>query len=253
MKIVTFNLRFDTPDDGPFSFSNRKEEVIRRLREEMPDVVGFQEMRDPMQEYMEENLPEYVFLGHGRTVDFGGEHCPIAYRKDKFKLRAFECFWLSDTPTVPGSKFKVQGSHPRVCNMICLYDIEAKKSIRVLNAHFDNATPEGRRDALALLLKKSDEYNAVEKMPLFIMGDFNAEPDSPEFAQMVERTDYRDMTTEFPVTYHDYFGYHNAPTEKIDYIFINDMVNPLECVIWESPEGHICLSDHYPISLTCEI
>ena len=38
-----------------------------------------------------------------------------------------------------------------------------------------------------------------------------------------------------------------------DYIFINDMVKPLECVIWESPEGHICLSDHYPISLTCEI
>ena len=24
MKIVTFNLRFDTPDDGPYSFSNRK-------------------------------------------------------------------------------------------------------------------------------------------------------------------------------------------------------------------------------------
>ena len=54
MKIVTFNLRFNNPEDGPYSFDNRKEEVIRRLREEMPDVVGFQEMRDGMQEFMEE-------------------------------------------------------------------------------------------------------------------------------------------------------------------------------------------------------
>ena len=75
MKIVTFNLRFDNPKDGPFAFANRKEEVIRRLREEMPDVVGFQEMRDEMQAYMEANLPEYVILGHGRTAEFGGEHC----------------------------------------------------------------------------------------------------------------------------------------------------------------------------------
>ena len=48
MKIVTFNLRFDTPDDGPFAFSYRKEEVIRRLREEMPDVVGYAHLHMPI-------------------------------------------------------------------------------------------------------------------------------------------------------------------------------------------------------------
>ena len=47
----------------------------------------------------------------GRTADFDGEHCPIVYRKDKFKMRAFECFWLSDTPLVPASKFEGQGYH----------------------------------------------------------------------------------------------------------------------------------------------
>ena len=202
MKIVTFNLRFNNPEDGPYSFDNRKEEVIRRLREEMPDVVGFQEMRDGMQEFMEENLPEYVFLGHGRTAELGGEHCPMAYRKDKYKLRAFECFWLSDTPNIPGTRFEKQGSHPRICNMICLYDEEEKKSIRVYNTHLCNASPEAREKGLALVLAKTDEYNKVEKMPVFIMGDLNAEPHFPEFAQMLARDDYKDVTTHFDVTYH---------------------------------------------------
>lgn len=253
MKIVTFNLRFDNPKDGEFSFEHRKEEVIRRIQEEKPDVIGFQEMRDDVQPWMEEHMPEYVFVGHGRTAELTGEHCPVAYRKDKYKLRSFECFWLSDTPNVPGTKFEGQGYHPRICNMVCLFDIEEKKSIRVYNTHLCNVSPDARRKGLELVLAKTDEYNKVEKIPVFIMGDFNAEPHFPEFAPMLAREDYQDVTTHFEITYHAFHGFYDEPQEKIDYIFINDMVKPLECVIWESPEGHICLSDHYPISLVCEI
>jgi endonuclease/exonuclease/phosphatase family metal-dependent hydrolase len=251
MKIVTFNLRFDTPNDGEFAFSYRKEEVIRRIQMEKPDIVGFQEMRDEMQVYMEDHMPGYYWVGHGRTAELGGEYCPIAFRKDKFKMRAFECFWLSDTPNVPGSRFAVQGSHPRVCNVITLYSIEDKKSFRVWNLHLDNATMEGRRDGLKVVVEKSLAVNAVEKLPNFIIGDFNAEPGWEEMKAIESVSEYTDVTAHILHTFHDY--YRNERLEKIDYIYIDEKIKAISCNIWDTEEGHICLSDHFPIELVCEL
>ena len=42
MKIVTFNLRMDTPDDGPHRFLYRREAIVARIRREKPDILGFQ-------------------------------------------------------------------------------------------------------------------------------------------------------------------------------------------------------------------
>lgn len=251
MKIVTFNLRFDTPNDGEFAFSYRKEEVIRRIQMEQPDVVGFQEMRDEMHRYMEANLPDYYWVGHGRTANLDGEYIPIAFRKDKFKMRAFECFWLSDTPNIPGSKFVVQGSHPRVCNVITLYSIEDKKSFRVWNLHLDNATMEGRRDGLKVAVEKSLAANKAEEMANFIIGDFNAEPGWEEMKAIEEISEYTDVTSHIVHTFHDY--YRNERLEKIDYIYIDEKIKPISCNIWDTEEGHICLSDHFPIELVCEL
>ena len=52
MKIVTFNLRFNNPKDEEFSFEYRKEEIIRRIQTQKPDVIGFQEMRADMEPFM---------------------------------------------------------------------------------------------------------------------------------------------------------------------------------------------------------
>ena len=79
LKIVTYNLRWDAPEDGIHRFSNRIEEVMDRIKEEFPDVIAFQEMRADMQEWMEPRMAEYVFVGHGRDADFNGESIPIAF------------------------------------------------------------------------------------------------------------------------------------------------------------------------------
>ncbi len=249
MKIVTFNLRFNNPEDGEFSFENRKEEIIHCIETEQPDVIGFQEMRADMEPFMEEQLPGYAWVGHGRTAELGGEHIPMAYRKDKFKMRAFECFWLSNTPSIPGSKFEVQGYHPRICNVLTLYSIEDKKSIRVWNLHLDNATAFARKAALQLVVDRSLAYNEAEALPNFIMGDFNAEPGWEEMTPISENPMYTDVSKDIPVTFH---GFHKT-AEKIDYIYVNELVHPIECSIWESRPGKICLSDHNPICLNCEI
>lgn len=249
MKIVTFNLRFNNPKDGEFSFEHRKEEIIHCIRTEQPDVIGFQEMRADMEPFMEEQMPEYAWVGHGRTSELDGEHIPIAYRKDKFKMRAFECFWLSDTPNIPGSKFEEQGFHARICNVLTLYSIEDKKSIRVWNLHLDNATVFARKAGLKLVVDRSEACNEIETLPTFILGDFNANPDDEEMTVISGNPLYTDVSKNIPVTFH---GFHTVE-EKIDYIYVNELVRPIECSIWESRPGEICLSDHNPVCLTCEI
>lgn len=250
MKIVTFNLRFNNPKDEEFSFEYRKEEIIRRIQTQKPDVIGFQEMRADMEPFMEQHLPEYVWVGHGRTEDLTGEHCPIAYRKDKFKMRAFECFWLSDTPNVPGSKYEIQGYHPRICNVITLYSIEDKKSIRIYNLHLDNAKAEARKAGLQLVVNRSLIYNEAEPLPTFILGDFNAEPGVEEMESIETCGMYTDATKHISGTFH---GFYKIQPKKIDYIFIDHKIKIINCDIWDTEEGHICLSDHFPIGLVCEI
>ena len=134
--------------------------------------------------------------------------------------------------------------------MLLLYSVEDKKTIGVFNTHLCNISADARKKSMELMLAKGDEFLAGERMPIFIMGDFNAEPGWPELAAMDDRVDYKDVTKHIPVTYH---GFFKAPTEKIDYIYVNDMVKVISCDTWESEEGRICLSDHFPIGLICEI
>ena len=249
MKIVTFNIRWNNPKDGEFTFDFRKEAIVEKIQEEKPDVIGFQEIREDMQVWLEERLPEYCFIGHGRTSDFSGESIPVAFLKEHLKLKRFECFWLSDTPSVPGSKFAIQGYHPRICNMLEFYSITDKKSFRVWNTHLDNETSSARKKGMELIVKWSRKMDELFPMPVFIMGDMNAFPDWEEMEPIYSCPQYRDVTAHIPCTFHD-FG---KCEEKIDYIFIGGGITPVDCRIWEAKQSGKFLSDHYPICLTCEL
>ena len=42
LKVMTFNLRYDTESDGENCFRLRKPRVLEAFRSEMPDLIGFQ-------------------------------------------------------------------------------------------------------------------------------------------------------------------------------------------------------------------
>lgn len=249
MKIVTYNLRWDAPEDGVHRFSNRKEEVMARIKEEMPDVIAFQEMRADMQMWMEPRMAEYFFVGHGRDADFNGESIPIAFRKDKFKMRAFECFWISPTPEIPGSRYAEQGRSLRICNVLTLYSVEEKKSFRIYNVHLDHASAVARSKGIQLVVDYAKMMNEKENLPTVILGDLNAFPEWDDLNPITKNPDYTDVTKDIPVTFHGFF----VAADKIDYIFMSKQWNSKECYIWENREDRPCLSDHYPVCVLAEM
>ncbi len=239
MKIVTFNLRMENPADGPHRFTARREAIVQRIRAEGPDILGFQEALPAMYDYLRENLTEYTFVGHGRSERYLGEANPIAFRTDRFALKAYSTRWLSPTPEAPGSRFpEDQSICPRIFVTAELYDRQTDCVFRVVNTHLDHEGAIARKRGLELIAGA-----LTDELPTVLMGDFNCPPTDPALEPLRDR--FRDLTGEIPLTFHAFEGYYNWKTDKIDYIFATKEFRGGNSGIWKN-EG-ICLSDHYPV------
>ena len=99
MNIVSYNIRLNTPGDGPNAWPHRTEMVTGLLRFHEADIFGLQEALYDQILDIQEDLPEYEWLGVGREDgEKGGEFSPVFYKKSKFILIKHGTFWLSKTP-----------------------------------------------------------------------------------------------------------------------------------------------------------
>ena len=236
MKIVTFNLRLDTPDDGPHRFWYRREAIVGRIRREKPDILGFQEALPAMYDYLRDNLPEYTFLGHGRSAGHDGEATPIAFRRDRFILKACATRWLSPTPEVPGSRFpEDQSVCPRIFVTAEVFDRQTDSVFRVVNTH---EGPIARRRGLELIVRA-----VPDDLPTVLLGDFNCPPEDDALEPLKDR--FRDMSEGLGHTFHCFEGWYTWKTDKIDYIFATGEFQKSASGLWKNEDT--VLSDHYPV------
>ena len=219
MKVMSFNLRFDTPSDGINSFTNRIPRIIETIDKESPDIIGFQEVTDSMRKTMREILKGYTTIGCGRDSNYHGEAMLIAFKTDLFELIDVKNVWLSETPTVPGSKYGVDHSGcPRMYTSILLKHDDVEKPFRFVNTHLDH---EG---AVARILESKQlcrDLGAYEEK-FILTGDFNATPDAPEIALITKKMENRgcvDCTKDLGVTFHAFGKWPEEKHVKIDYIF----------------------------------
>ena len=81
MKLVTFNIRCDFDQDGENSFRFRKGLILKKLEEEKPDVICFQEVLPHVAVWLRENLKDYYVVGCGRSEELRDEQVSVAFRK----------------------------------------------------------------------------------------------------------------------------------------------------------------------------
>ncbi|MBE6688457.1 MAG: endonuclease/exonuclease/phosphatase family protein [Ruminococcaceae bacterium] len=254
MKIVTFNLRCDVKIDQANMFKNRKGLILDKIDAEMPDVIGFQEMLPHMREFLIKHLSEYQFVGRSRSADFTGEHMDVAFLKDKYDIIGLDCFWLSPTPDVPGSRYEEQSGCPRIVTATMLREIKTNKMFRFINTHLDHIGEQARVLGIKQIAKYISEQNKRFELPFFLTGDFNALPDSEtiKYCYALEEPAMTELTAGITdVTYHGYGTV--SENYKIDYIFCDRKTaeNSYTVTRWEDCNYGLYLSDHYPIC--CEI
>lgn len=248
VQVMTFNIRYDTKDDGINCFDGRKALVKAFLDREKPDVIGFQEVVPHVRAWLCENLPDYTVLGMGRNADYSGESVSIAFRKDKFDLVEFHQFWLSDTPDVPGSRYLLdQSACPRISVQASLVSRAEGKVFTFANTHLDHVGKYAQVCGASLLMNK---LLSGQKYPFVLTGDFNATPKQEAIRAIKAIKGVRDLTAGVKGT--TYHGYGKVDNAKIDYIFSNRPAVKDSLTVHKDCENGIWISDHYPISVTVD-
>ena len=246
MKLVTFNIRYDCGTDGINNFSCRKPFILETITREQPDVIGFQEVLPHVALWLKENLTDYYVVGCPRCEDLTGEQVCIAFRPDKFNLMKMDTFWLSPTPYVPGSRYPEQSICPRTCTEVVLQELESGKVFRMVNTHLDHEGSLARLLGAKQILAHLEQAKFFPNVPTVLVGDMNAEPDSPEMQLLSSH--FRNVTDGIGITFHNF---NRDGQCTIDYIFIRGAMECGSVVKWNESREGVYLSDHYPIA--CEL
>ncbi|WAC09303.1 endonuclease/exonuclease/phosphatase family protein [Dyadobacter pollutisoli] len=254
INLATYNLRYNTANDGVNAWPNRKENVKGLIQFHEFDLFGVQEaligqLRDVVE------LKDFAFIGKGRDDgQEGGEHSAIFYRKDRFKLLNSGDFWLSETPDKPG-----KGWDATCCNRICSWgkfqDLKSKKEFFFFNVHFDHQGVEARRQSGHLMVKKINEI--AGKSTVLLTGDFNSTPDTEQIKTISNLlNDAHNVTKQAPYGPEGTFNSFkfDAPMDKrIDYIFVSKNIDVLKYGVLTDAKEQRYPSDHQPVVAKIEI
>ncbi|OIN59257.1 endonuclease/exonuclease/phosphatase family protein [Arsenicibacter rosenii] len=248
INIASYNLRYNTPNDGPNAWPNRKENVKALVRYHEWDIFGTQEgLRGQLNDLAE--MPEYTFFGAGR--DDGkeaGEHSAIFYRKDRFKLLKSGNFWLSETPDKPG-----KGWDATCCNRICSWgkfqDLITKKEFFFFSVHFDHQGVEARRQSGHLMVKKMKEI--AGNATTILAGDFNSTPETEQIKTIQTLLSDSKLVSVMPPygpegTFNS-FKFDAPMKNRIDYVFVSKNVKVLKYGVLTDANEQRYPSDHQPV------
>lgn len=257
LRVMTFNVRFDNPEDGPMNWKFRREAAAGLIREGKIDLLGTQEvLKNQLDDFLR-LLPEYGYVGVGRADGkTAGEYSAIFYRKNRFSAVATGNFWLSLTPEIPGSR-----GWDAACERIVTWAIfeERKNGLRLafFNTHFDHLGQVARRESAVLLMEKIRQI--AGSLPVILTGDFNATPESEPvgiilgYGLLLDSRKVAGQVCGPPWTFHGFGQVPEPERTLIDYIFVSPHFQVIEYSNISELKGEIYYSDHNPVMVVLKI
>lgn len=271
LTLVSFNIRFDNPGDGPNAWPNRRAGVAAILSRHVPDIAGLQEALRHQVDQIQADLPSMGWVGAGRDDGLdAGEFSPIFFRRDRLELIDSGTFWLSDTPTRPGSR-TWGNTLPRICTWAVLRDQRTGRTFRVYNTHLDHQSQESRERSAALIAADI-QSRALPGESVILMGDFNAGersrvvrfltgklaspleerlPGPASWTGLIDTFRYVEPEASFVGTFNAWRSGPEAERgDKIDYILVDPSLTPVRAFIDRSRPGGVHASDHWAVVAT---
>lgn len=255
IRVISYNIRYNTPNDGINAWPNRSNDVSALLDFHQADIFGLQEALIGQIEDIHAQLPWMNWVGVGRDDgDKAGEFSPIFYNAEKYKALKNGGFWLNEATDKPGLGWDAACN--RVCTWIILIEGKSKKPFMVFNTHFDHIGNNARSESAKLILQKIKELN-VDNLPVILMGDFNLTPDrEPILLITRELNDSRSVSKKAPygpVGTFNSFKFDAPMKDRIDYIFVSNAVDVLRYGVLTDSKDQRYPSDHQPVLVDLKI
>lgn len=257
LRVMSFNVRVAIFIDGPNYWDFRKRLLVETIRNFNPDLLGTQESVASQFDYLREQLPDYGFVGAGRSDGRRrGEMCGLFFRRSRFDRLDEGHFWLSETPNVPGSK-SWGTANTRMVSWVKLRDRTDGNIFCCFNTHFDHRGKRARDESAKLLRQK---INAIAgSLPVILTGDFNADENSQPYQTIITGTGRGDQnfvdtfraanhSIDFSSdgTRHGFWGGEGGP--RIDWILTSSSFQTLQAGIDHHSDGLRYPSDHFPVT-----
>ena len=255
MNVITYNIRYNTPSDNENAWPRRRGDVIRVLKTHKADIFSVQEALYDQIMDLKDGMKGFEYVGVGRDDgNVNGEFSAIYYNSGRYTLLEDGTFWLSKTPKIPSKSW--DAALNRVCTWARFRENETFHTFYVFNTHFDHEGSFARKKSVELILQKITEI-VDRKDPVLLCGDFNLTQDEKPLVIIRQKLkDSRQVSNNAPkgpVGTFNGFDFHSTLENRIDYIFVNKLVDVINySVLTDSREGRYP-SDHLPVLIQVEL
>ncbi|MBD8487372.1 VCBS repeat-containing protein [Echinicola sp. CAU 1574] len=230
IRTMSFNIKHDNVSD-PLSLDDRKSLILQIITDNDPDIVGLQEFSNNWFETWMEN--EMTNLGYDiYTVTSTGTPKAIFYKANRFSR-------------LDQGEFEVNLTETRNGTWAVLLDSFTNRSYFICNSHWTTVSS-SERQIMANLVKSVVEQNAGG-LPVIVLGDFNAQPGTPEISTIKNTTGSNSLVCSHHETGDTFHGWDGTGNSKLDWIFSSRDLAFTSSKVIETNYGGNWPSDHWPI------
>ena len=256
LSVMTFNMRYDNPEDGQNNWRFRRERIAGVIKAQEVDVLGTQELLSNQFNDLSGLLTGYQGVGVGRLDGAeSGEYCAVFFRKDRFTLLDSGTFWLSETPEVVGS-LGWDGACERIATWVVLRDRDGRE-LFFIDTHLDHVGQVARNEGVSLLMKRIETLSGGR--PVILTGDFNSEPGSSVVAHVQKDGVLRDakaiaaQRSGTDWSFSDFGQITEAERPLLDYIFVSGDIEAVRYEVLPDIFDGGYVSDHAPVMAVVKI
>lgn len=246
MRVMSFNIRYPEPSDGPHIWENRRNFVADLINHYAPDIAGLQEPVIEQLQFLDDALPHYARFGVSRYGNDEEKFTAVYYRRDTIELIENAAFWFSQTPDIPGSSSWLIHK-PYAVNWAQLRHIPTGVPFAFFNTHFPYkpSQAEARFQAAKLLSQRA----AAAAENVILTGDFNSKAGFEIHRTLLEQ--FRDARIEAAHvlgpqgTVHGFSG--DSLDRRVDWILFRGPLTVRSFHTITDQRDGLYPSDHFPV------
>lgn len=254
LNVMSFNIRYSTLRDSTNAWMHRKNHAASQVLFHETHILGVQEALHEQIMDLQQRLTRFRYVGVGR--DDGktkGEYSAIFYDTTRLRVLESQTFWLSETPSVSGSK-SWDAAITRIVTWAKMKDKLTGQSFFVFNTHFDHIGKVARRESAKLLLTKIQQI--AGKSLAIVTGDFNAQPNDEPIQVITDTNNPLKLLDTQQLSQTGHYGptgtFNGFQTKEqsnspIDYIFVNRKITVFQHATLSQTWGGLFSSDHFPV------